>query len=342
MFHKPGLGSEIVVVSQRELTNTMTQPIQSELSASPSPGSRTKLQGGIVLFGEVLADVFADRYVLGGAPFNVARHLKAFGQNPILVTRLGHDALGDEVIEVMKKTGMETLGVQYDNNYPTGRVQVHMKDGGHDFEILPDQAYDFIHPAVVRMTALSVSPKLVYFGTLAQRSETSKRALKTLLRSTGAAKFLDINLRVPWYEEKTLRRSLRYADIVKLNDDEVGILANMFEMSQNDTEGQVQELISRFGLEQVVVTCGPEGAWQLNRNGKKLVAGIENRATQLVDTVGAGDGFASVCILGNLLRWPAATTLERANTFAAAICGIRGAIPDHADFYQPFTRQWEI
>ncbi len=294
-----------------------------------------------MLFGEVLADIFADRSVLGGAPFNVARHLKAFGQNPILVTRVGHDALGDEVLDAMKKIGMETLGVQYDNSYPTGRVQVHMKDGGHDFEILTAQAYDFIHPAVVRMTALSVNPELVYFGTLAQRSEISKRALKTLLRSTGAAKFLDINLRAPWYEEKTLRRSLRYADIVKLNDDEVGVLANMFEMSQNDTEGQVRELINRFGLEQVVVTCGSEGAWQLNRNGKKLVAGTENRITQLVDTVGAGDGFASVCILGTLLGWPAAMTLERANTFAAAICGIRGAIPDHADFYQPFTHQWK-
>jgi fructokinase len=320
----------------------MTQPKLPGLSASPSPESRARLKGGIVLFGEVLADVFADRYVLGGAPFNVARHLKAFGQNPILVTRLGHDALGDEVLEVMKKAGMETLGIQYDNNYPTGRVQVHMKDGGHDFEILPAQAYDFIHPAVVRMTALSVNPKLVYFGTLAQRSETSMRALKALLRSTGAAKFLDINLRVPWYDEKTLRRSLRYADIVKLNDDEVGILANMFEMSQNDMVGQVKELINRFGLEQVVVTCGSEGAWQLNRNGKKLVAGIENRVTQLVDTVGAGDGFASIYILGNLLRWPTVRTLERANTFAAAICGIRGAIPDHTDFYQPFFKQWEI
>jgi len=320
----------------------MTQPIHPGLSASPSPESRAKLKGGIVLFGEVLADVFSDRYVLGGAPFNVARHLKAFGQNPILVTRLGHDALGGEVLEVMKRIGMETLGVQCVNNYPTGRVQVHMKEGGHEFEILPAQAYDFIHPAVVRMTALSVNPRLIYFGTLAQRSETSRRALKALLRSTGAAKFLDINLRVPWYDEKTLRRSLRYADIVKLNDDEVGILASMFEISQNDMEGQVKELINRFGLEQVVVTCGSEGAWQINRNGKKLVAYIENRVTQLVDTVGAGDGFASVCILGNLLRWPVARTLERANTFAAAICRIRGAIPDHTGFYQPFIQQWEV
>lgn len=159
----------------------------------------------VVLFGEVLADIFPDRTVLGGAPFNVARHLRGFGQNPVLITRLGHDTLRDEVLNFMSKNDMETLGVQKNNRYPTGQVQVHIEKSGHRFEILPDQAYDFIHPAVVRLTSLSVHPVLVYYGTLAQRNETSRRALKILLRSTNAAKFLDINLRAPWYDEKILR-----------------------------------------------------------------------------------------------------------------------------------------
>jgi fructokinase len=295
-----------------------------------------------VLFGEVLADMFPDRTVLGGAPFNVARHLKAFGQNPVLITRLGHDALRDEVLDVMLQNQMETLGIQCGNNYPTGRVQVHIKDGGHRFEILPAQAYDFIHPAVVRMTALSVNPALVYFGTLAQRSEISRRALKTLLRSTGAAKFLDINLRAPWYDEKTLRQSLQYADIVKLNNEELVILAEMFGFPGRELQVQVMGLMNQFDVEQVVVTCGQEGAWQLNRNGKKVDAAVENRIAKLVDTVGAGDGFAAVWILGALCQWPMSMTLERANAFAAAICEIRGAIPDHPDFYEPFTQKWGV
>jgi fructokinase len=308
---------------------------------SPSP-LRTNRKGTVVLFGEVLADIFADRTVLGGAPFNVARHLKAFGQNPVLITRLGHDALADEVLDVMSENEMETLGVQCGNNYPTGRVQVHMKDGAHSFEILPSQAYDFIHPAVVRMTALSVNPKLVYFGTLAQRNEISRRALKSLLRSTSAAKFLDINLRAPWFDEKILKQSLQYADTVKLNAEELAILAEMFGLPGSEPQGQAKELMSRFGLEKVVVTCGQEGAWQLNRKGNKVEAGLKDRIISLMDTVGAGDGFAAVCILGELLRWPAAQTLERANAFASAICEIRGAIPDHADFYKPFTHEWDI
>jgi fructokinase len=219
-------------------------------------------------------------------------------------------------------------------------VQVHIENGSHRFEILPMQAYDFIHPAVVRMASLSVNPALVYFGTLAQRHEVSKRALKTLLRSTDAARFLDINLRAPWYDEKTLRLSLQNADIVKLNIEEVDILAEMLVLSGSNSQDQVRELLDQFDLAQVLVTCGDAGAWQINRDGKIAETGKKKRAITLVDTVGAGDGFASVFILGTLLGWPMPTTLDRANAFAAAICEIRGAIPDHADFYQPFTEEW--
>lgn len=314
----------------------------SKQSASGLSGLRTNRKGSVVLFGEVLADIFPDRAVLGGAPFNVARHLKAFGKNPVLITRLGHDKLGEQVLGVMSQNGMETLGVQCGNSHPTGQVLIHFKEGQHCFEILPAQAYDYIHPSLVRMATLSVNPVLVYFGTLAQRNEISRRALGTLLRSTGAAKFLDINLRTPWYDEKTIRQSLRYADVVKLNAEELGLLAEMFDLAGNAEQNQVVELMNRFDLNRAVVTCGKNGAWQTDRNGRITEAAGKDTAAKIVDTVGAGDGFSAVCILGTLLHWPATITLERANSFAAAICGIRGAVPDHADFYQPYARDWGI
>ena len=309
-------------------------------SASRLPLLRANRKGTVVLFGEVLADIFPDRSVLGGAPFNVARHLKAFGQTPVLITRLGTDALRDRVLSVMSQNRMETLGVQCDKSYPTGEVQVHIEEGVNRFDIPPLQAYDFIHPGVVRMTTLSVHPDLVYFGTMAQRRETSRRALKTLLRSTHAVKFLDINLRAPWYEEKTLRQSMQYADIVKLNAEELGVLAEIFELPGGNSQDHALALMKQFDFEQAVITCGEEGAWQINRDGKKIEAGVKSPVANLVDTVGAGDGFAAVFILSSLRRWPAAVALERANTFASAICGIRGAIPDHADFYEPFVAEW--
>ncbi len=313
-------------------------PLLSGSATSPC----IKQKNTVVLFGEVLADIFPDRTVLGGAPFNVARHLKAFGQNPVLITRLGNDALRSNILSVMSQNGMETLGIQCDSGHPTGQVQVQIEDGEHRFKILPLQAYDFIHPKVARMITLSVHPFLVYFGTLAQRCEVSRRSLKILLRSTPAAKFLDINLRAPWYDEMTLRHSLQCANIVKLNIEELGVLAEIFELSKNEPQDQVRELIHRFDLEQVLVTCGAQGAWQIDHSGKKVEAEATNLITKLVDTVGAGDGFAAVCILGALRRWPVTMILQRANAFAAAICEIRGAIPDHAEFYRPFTEKWAV
>lgn len=295
--------------------------------------------GRVLLFGEVLADIFLDCAVLGGAPFNVARHLKAFGRNPVLLSRVGNDDLGKDVLGTMVRNRMETSGIQLDRHHPTGQVKVHLENGGHRFEILPAQAYDFIHPAVARMIRLPLSPALVYYGTLAQRHEVSRSALITLLRSTRAAKFLDINLRAPWYDEKTIRMSLRYADIVKLNDEELVVLAKMFGLHGDAQQDIALKLIGQFDLDQVVVTCGAKGAWQINRAGK--VEAIEGgRIATVADTVGAGDGFAAVYILGALRHWPMAKTLERANAFAAAICGIRGAVPGHEDFYQPFIREW--
>lgn len=298
--------------------------------------------GRVVLFGEILADIFPDRTVLGGAPFNVARHLKAFGRNPVLLTRVGDDELGREVLATMARSGLVISGVQSDKIHPTGQVKVRVENGGHRFEILPAQAYDFIHSAVARMVRLPLSPALLYFGTLAQRHDISRRALTTLLRSTTAAKFLDINLRAPWYDERTLCFSLQSADIVKLNDEELAVLAEMLELKQAKSQDQVLELMRQFDLDQVLVTCGADGAWQMNRAGKVVEAFNNKRVITLVDTVGAGDGFAAVYMLGLLRRWPVAKTLERANAFAAAICEIRGAIPDRAEFYEPFMREWGL
>jgi fructokinase len=299
--------------------------------------------GRVVLFGEVLADVFPDRSVLGGAPFNVARHLKAFGRNPVLLSRVGNDDPGRNVLGTMAQNGMEIGGIQFDRHHPTGQVKVHLEEGGsHRFEILPEQAYDFIHPAVARMVRLPLDPALVYYGTLAQRHEVSRRALLTLLRSTDAAKFLDVNLRAPWYGEKTLRSSLQYANIVKLNAEELEVLAEIFALPRSEPQDRVMELMRRFDIEQVVVTRGAAGAWQINRAGETVEAVAGDRDTTVVDTVGAGDGFAAVYILGTLRRWPMAKILARANNFAAAICGIRGAVPARADFYQPFTEEWGL
>lgn len=295
----------------------------------------------VALFGEVLADIFPDRSVLGGAPFNVARHLKAFGLNPILITRTGNDALRAELLDAMSACGMATMGVQCDQSHPTGRVQVDFAEGTHRFNILPDQAYDHIQEEVVRTVALSIRPELVYFGTLAQRQEVSRNALKMLMSHAKASTFFDVNLRAPWFDAQVLRRSLYQADTVKLNNEELEVLAQLFAFPGDTLTGHAHAFIQTFDIGRVLVTCGAEGAKLVRRDGTEISLSPEGAPIEVVDTVGAGDGFSAVFMLGHLCGWSIEQTLARAHAFAAAICTLRGAAPEHADFYEPFLREWQ-
>lgn len=303
----------------------------------PSIQART-----VALFGEVLADVFPDRAVLGGAPFNVARHLRAFGLHPVLITRTGNDAIREELLAAMSRFDMDTLGVQCDPAHPTGQVVVHLEQNRHSFEILPNQAYDFIHAGVTRMIALSMQPELIYFGTLAQRHNVSRRALNVLLQNIDAPRMLDLNLRAPWYDLSTVRRALQRADIVKMNEDELAVVAAQLRLPGKSPLEHATTLIHQFSLQRVLVTCGAKGAWHLNADGTEVRIDGEGKPIQAIDTVGAGDGFTAVFIVGSLLGWPVALSLSRANAFATALCRIRGAIPTDQDFYTPFLQEWNI
>lgn len=316
---------------------------QTPRTTSPdSPAAHLGQNDTIALFGEILADVFPDRAVLGGAPFNVARHLAAFGLAPVLISRIGDDALGGEVLEMMSRSGMATLGVQIDPLLPTGRVQVRMESGGHRFEILPLQAYDFIDAAAACDTVRYADPSLLYFGTLCQRHDVSRQAMHTLFRNTTAPRFLDINLREPWYEDDTIEFSLRRAHFLKLNTEELDILSQASRIHGISSQDRAEKLMRKYGTSHLIVTCGEDGAWRMDEHGE--IHGVRDRKRRLdiVDTVGAGDGFSAVCILGMIRRWPVAVALRRADAFAAAICGIRGAVPDLADFYQPFFKEWHL
>jgi fructokinase len=294
----------------------------------------------VIAFGETLVDQFRDRNVLGGAPFNVACHLGALGAHPVLVTRAGKDALGDQLLQAMNERGLDLRGVQRDPGRPTGRVKVTETARGHTFDILSDQAYDHIHASLARMVGLSLHPQMVYFGTLSQRGD-SRRALRELLGTVDACAFLDVNLRDPWVDADTLRWSLQQAHVVKLNEDELIRIGDLFSLDGATPRARAAVLVSGFDLQRVVVTRGPEGAWTLDSAGRiESVAGTP--LDQIVDTVGAGDGFAAVFMLGMLRGWPLVEQLARADAFARALCGIRGAVPATPDFYRPFIRDWQL
>ncbi|MBA4142357.1 MAG: carbohydrate kinase [Nitrosospira sp.] len=298
----------------------------------------TGARHGVLVFGEVLIDRFPDREVLGGAPFNVARHLGAFGCSPVLITRIGRDAAGARLLMALKSWGLMTHGVQLDTVHQTGAVEVSLTSEGHRFDIMPDQAYDHIHPRLSRIAALAANPELVYFGTLAQRAD-SHRALRHTLRAVRGQRFLDVNLRDPWVYVDRLHWSLQHADIVKANDDELARITQLLDLEETSAESQAEALIQRYQLRGVLITRGASGACWLD-NSAPVISVASEPVAGIQDTVGAGDAFSAIFILGLLNGWAMPVTLQRAHHFAGAVCLIRGAIPEHNDFYKPFIDDW--
>jgi fructokinase len=286
-----------------------------------------------LIFGEVLFDQFEDgSSVLGGAPFNVAWHLQAFGMQPLFVSRVGDDSYGRRIRHEMQQWGMSTAGLQKDSTYPTGLVSVRIKNNEPSFDILAERAYDHISAAALP----PIKPSLIYHGSLAVRHPDSAAAL-TAIKQHHAPIFIDVNLRPPWWQAATLEKLLQQASWAKLNNNEVDTLIE----GDATTEDKARELLHRFDLETVILTLGEQGATALTKYGDHNSV-APNQTLNIVDTVGAGDAFASVCILGYLKQWSLAIILERAQAFASALVQIRGATISDRNFYQPFIKDWQL
>ncbi|MCW8845520.1 MAG: carbohydrate kinase [Gammaproteobacteria bacterium] len=286
------------------------------------------------IFGEVLFDHFPDgRRILGGAPFNVAWHLQAFGAAPFLVSRVGSDDDGSAVQSAMTKWGMDTGGLAVDASLPTGQVRVHIEHN--------EPTYDIVHPAAwdaIELPALLPEFALLYQGSLALRNADSLGTCKKLREKAaagGSMVFLDVNLRSPWWNRAGVLQSMQGADWVKLNGDELDLLAP----AGGEPEQRAGTLLKRFDLDGLLLTNGSRGAVLLTAGGGRRVtkpqAGIE-----IKDTVGAGDAMASVMILGLLKGWNLQLSLDRAQAFASAIVSRRGATVPEPAFYQHFTHTW--
>lgn len=289
----------------------------------------------ITIFGEVLFDHFPDgSRVLGGAPFNVAWHLQAFHQAPHFISRVGEDATGDSVMAAMHKWGMDLSGLQRDSRHPTGVVDIVIEQGEPAYTIVPEQAYDYIDAAELQDTQ---GPGLLYHGTLALRQPVSRSALGALKDAHKGHIFMDVNLREPWWQKDQVLEWLDQADWVKLNHHE---LAALYPVS-GDLETDMRRFVELYRLQGLIVTSGKQGAVALDRHGVACRV-TPGEIARVIDTVGAGDAFASVLLLGFNLDWPLQLTMERAQAFASALVSQRGAtVRDHV-FYQPFIEAWHL
>lgn len=313
---------------------------------NPSPNSCTSNR--VALLGEALIDHFPDADVIGGAPFNVARNLKMLGASAMMVTRLGEDADAVQLRAAFETFSLSQAGVQRDHARATGNVRITLADGQPTFHIADDQAWDAIDAAAATASVAEFAPAIVCFGTLAQRSAPSRAAIRDVVTSSTCLRVLDLNLRACTDNEALSAWSLRHADIVKVNDDELSQLlawfvpdaGSAFTWAGDAHCRAVQDLIAHFGIKRLVVTRGALGFAAFNEAGELVAEGAAPRV-DVIDTVGAGDAFLSVCLLGTLHHWPLAETLIEASAFAAAVCTLRGAVTSNTDFYLPWRTRFE-
>lgn len=287
------------------------------------PPTQHKLR--IVAIGEILWDLFPDGKVLGGAPANFAFHAHALGAEARLISRIGDDEAGHEIMADLRSRAMPTGTIQVDASARTGLVTVEVGPGGHpQYTIHQNVAWDYIEANATALEAVR-NADAICFGTLAQRTKFVRATVEALLAASRpeALRIFDINLRPPYVEAEVIAESLSVANVLKLNEQELPVLADLFRLS-GDVDEQLAALAQRFSLKLIALTRGGDGSILLAEG--KLVEQVA-LPTTVRDTVGAGDSFTAAVACGLLRRWPLEEICQRASAIAAYVCSHAGATP---------------
>jgi len=276
----------------------------------------------IVGIGEILWDMLPAGKQLGGAPMNFAYRVNRLGGSAFMASAVGDDELGDEIISQLHKINLEKEFVQKKSGYPTGTVDVKIDDKGKpDYIIHENVAWDYIEWND-ELKQLAGKTDAVCFGSLAQRSDVSRRTILRFLENTGekCIKIFDINLRQDFYNKQIIENSLAYATILKLNDEELPIVGNMFGLNGDD-KTIIRKLIDKFNLEIVALTRGAKGSLLISKNDISEQKGIK---VDIADTVGAGDCFSAAIVMGLLEEKNLEEMNRSANELAAKVCMQKG------------------
>lgn len=276
--------------------------------------------------GEVLWDLLPSGKVLGGAPANFAYMASVLGDQGIVASRVGNDDLGRDACRVMQELGLSTGYLQHDERHETGTATVCIDTAGQpNFTIKNSVAWDFLDWSP-QWEELSSRADVVCFGSLAQRSEKSAATIDRFLKNTpkNTLRICDANLRESFYAQGVLHRSFQYADIVKLNDQELLQVSYIFKLGIGTNEMLAQRLLHLCDLRLVCITRGSRGSLLVTEG-----EAVEHKGFRVTvaDTVGAGDAFTA-CLAHHYLRGHALQEInESANRFASWVTTQRGATP---------------
>lgn len=281
----------------------------------------------VVSIGEVLWDLLPSGPQLGGAPGNLAVHVRAFGGNSALISRVGDDALGRQARDQLSARGVNLDSLETDPTAPTGTVKVELNASReHRFTIVENVAWDRIASSDAARAQIAAADA-VCFGTLAQRTPEAHAVIQSLLRSAASSAsrliLCDINLRDPHPTPEVIESSLQLATALKLNETELPVLAKQFGLT-GSLEDRVTALARRFDLDGVLLTLGASGS-RVWYDG--TWTSEPGRTVPVVDTVGAGDSFTAAFVMGRLMGAPIPETMRIATDIAAYVCTRPGATP---------------
>ena len=289
----------------------------------------------IFAIGEVLWDMLPTGKKVGGAPGNFAYHCRKLGADADMISRVGDDELGRELLEFYRSVGLSTEYIVVDREHPTGAVDVELDaDGQARYIFRDDVAWDHLQADADTLALLQTADAICY-GTLAGRRAESLRALEAMIAAPPKTtlRVFDVNLRAPHYTPETVLALLETADILKLNEEELPIIVSMLDQTASDlvtfdpaTLDPValgKWLIDRYGYKMLVLTRGAHGSLLLTSD---TMSDYCSRQVQVVDTVGAGDAFTAAAVIGFLNGRPLDEINRTASDLAAKVCTFPGAM----------------
>ena len=279
----------------------------------------------IVGLGAMLWDIFPDATHFGGAPANFACHASMLGGQVSMVSCVGRDQLGFNALEFLQQYGVNTATIAQSDDYPTGTVLVTLDQVGKpNFEIKTNVAWDAV-PWSTEIAQLALETDAVCFGSLDQRSEMSRRTIQQFLKTTkqDCWRIFDINLRQHYYSPELIDQSLKLANILKLNQEELSVIESIIGLRNGEVD-QLSQLKKQFELELVILTKGEKGSVLVSNQG---VLEHPGPTIKVQDTVGAGDAFTATLAIGLLQGIDLEIMNQHANRVAAYVCSQSGAVP---------------
>jgi len=282
--------------------------------------------------GELLWDVLPQAEMIGGAPVNFSYHVTALGANGVPISTIGRDPRGEKALAELEQRGVDISAISISDEFATGYVLATLdEEGKADYRFPEEVAWDHLQ---VNEFAVNLQQTLdaVCFGSLAQRSEHSRRVIHNYLDTLRpeTVKVFDINLRQEFFSKEVLLRSLQRTDILKLNDEELPVLAGLLDLGGPEDQW-LKTLVKQYDLAMAILSRGGSGSLLLTADAASDHAGI---VTHIEDTIGAGDSFTAAATIGFLRGLPLDAINEKANRVAAYICSQQGGMPPVPAFLQ--------